>query len=185
MIVRHHIQLTSEAIALDGQLVSLQQSDEDLLRAVYHQKIGGYPKFYKMDLLSRLGFVASELILMAEGRDSLSVDGREDRAVILFGDTGSVNADQCFQNTISADNYFPSPSVFVYTLPNIVTGEIALRNHYYGETVFYLLPEKDISQMQAIVSEAFFDSVTTSALCGWLSAPDELSYDAELWLIDK
>ena len=42
-----------------------------------------------------------------------------------------------FQETIQhADSYYPSPALFVYTLPNIVTGEIAIRNKYYGETSF-------------------------------------------------
>ena len=96
------------------------------------------PKFYKMDPLCRLGFVASELLLQAEGdrRDT----PRDDRAIILFNRSSSIQADEAYQASIQdAEDYFPSPAAFVYTLPNIVTGEIAIRNHYQGETSFYIL----------------------------------------------
>ena len=32
-----------------------------------------------------------------------------------------------------------SPAVFVYTLPNIVIGEISIRNKWFGESAFFLM----------------------------------------------
>ena len=107
------------------------------MTAIYKQYIDDYPKFYKMDSLSRLGFVATELLLNAEGqRKDIPT---EDRAVILFNRSSSIMADKKYLVSIKdPEDYFPSPSVFVYTLPNIVTGEIAMRNLYHGETSFYI-----------------------------------------------
>src|SRR3712207_7060242 len=59
---------------------------------------------------------------------------------------------QAYEQTIChRAQFFPSPSVFVYTLPNIVTGEIAIRNHYHGETHFFVIPrsEEHTSELQS------------------------------------
>ena len=79
-----------------------------------------YPKFFKMDGLSKLGFLASEMIL---NDDENRFTPREDVAVICFNSSSSLDIDMQYQETIADnENYFPSPSLFVYTLPNIVTG---------------------------------------------------------------
>jgi 3-oxoacyl-[acyl-carrier-protein] synthase-1 len=70
--------------------------------------------------------------------------------------------------------------VFVYTLPNIVTGEIAIRNKYHGESSFILLPEKSQEAMEQAIERAFLDSETTSVLTGWVEAMSETEYEAEL-----
>ena len=92
-----------------------------------------------------------------------------------------MNADKRYEESIQdKDNYFPSPSLFVYTLPNIVTGEIAIRNHYMGETSFYVLPKRDQARMNEIIETAFWDPATTSILTGWLDDEDEEHFEVEL-----
>ena len=81
------------------------------------------------------------------------------------------------------ENYFPSPSVFVYTLPNIVTGEIAIRNHYHGETSFYILPSRNETQMQEVLETVFMDTQSKSVLTGWIDYEDEEHFEADLMLI--
>lgn len=146
---------------------------------LYRSKIGDYPKFYKMDDLSRLGFVAAELILKTDA----SYAG--DRAVILFNNSSSVQADKAYMETIKADNYFPSPSIFIYTLPNIVTGEIAIRHNYHCETSFYILDRRNDSLAESIISASFVDNATQSILWGWLDYRDDNSFEAELYITDK
>ena len=51
------------------------------LTGLYAEKVGNYPKFFKMDTLSKLGFLATELLLEGEADRFIS---REDRAVLLF-----------------------------------------------------------------------------------------------------
>jgi 3-oxoacyl-[acyl-carrier-protein] synthase-1 len=136
-----------------------------------------------MDGLSRLGFIAAELLLKAEG--AASSDRRSDRAVILFNHSSSIAADLKYQESINdTDNFFPSPSVFVYTLPNIVTGEIAIRHQYCGETSFYILPDKDEEQMKAIIHASFGDIETKSMLTGWVNYDDKTHFEAELNIIE-
>ena len=125
-----------------------------------------YPKFHKMDGLSKLGFLASEMIFKdAENRFIPS----ENIAVICFNRSSSLEVDTQYQATIrDNENYFPSPSLFVYTLPNIVTGEIAIRNNFLGETSFYICKEFDAKQIVRTVKNAFCDKATTSVLAAWI-----------------
>jgi len=52
------VRLTSTTCSVDGETLPLSATGEALLAAIYAEFIGGYPKFHKMDPLSRLGFVA-------------------------------------------------------------------------------------------------------------------------------
>ena len=80
---------------------------------------------------------------------------------------------------------FPSPALFVYTLPNIVTGEIAIRNKYAGETGAYVLEKRDGEQLWAIVREAFQDRCTESAVVAWIDCPSDTQWEAEAWLVTR
>ena len=125
-------------------LISLRLSPttEELVD-LYRSEVGDYPKFFKMDPLSRLGFMATELLKKQAPT--------ADYGVLLFNRSSSMADDLAFQATIQdRDNWFPSPALFVYTLPNIVTGEIAIRNHYQTETNFMVLdaPRPDIMAEQ-------------------------------------
>lgn len=96
-----------------------------------------YPKFYKMDNLSKLGFLAAEILL--KDSDILSKYKSEEIAVILSNESSSLNTDAKYQKTIDdRNNYFPSPSVFVYTLANIMTGEICIRHKIKGENTVFI-----------------------------------------------
>ena len=195
LIRSHHVQITTNGVMIDGNSLEVKNTTNDvsMLTAIYKQYIGAYPKYYKMDGLSRLGFIASELLLEAEHESLLRKLGSVapsqpqhpfDRAVILFNRSSSLDSDKKYLASIAnKDDYFPSPSIFVYTLPNIVTGEIAIRNGYHGETSFYVLAEKDDVQMQEILQTAFMDAQTQSALTGWLDYEDATHFEADLYIV--
>ena len=125
-----------------------------------------YPKFFKMDGLSKLGFLASEMIFRDDENRFVP---NESTAVICFNRSSSLDVDMQYQATISDnENYFPSPSLFVYTLPNIVTGEICIRNNFCGETSFYICKDFDAKQIVRTVKNAFCDKSTTAVLVAWI-----------------
>ncbi len=168
---------TDKAKLVKAHTVKLSSEDGMSLTDIYKQQIGDYPKFYKMDILARLAFVATEKTL------SNSPLKEEDKkpAIILFNHSSSVVADRQFFDTIrDAENYFPSPSVFVYTLPNITAGEVAIRHHLCGETSFYILPERDEALMQQILEATLAQTNATSAISGWVDAESETCYECEL-----
>ncbi len=149
------------------------------LGALYRERVGDYPKFFKMDTLSKLGFLLTEMLVADEPGRFIP---REDRAVLVFSRAGSFADDRKYADSM-AD--FPSPALFVYTLPNTVTGEISIRNKWEGETSAYVLEQKDEALMEAIVKEAFQDRVTTSALVAWIDCTADDRWIAEACLIEK
>ena len=155
--------------------VRLSSKDGKSLTDIYKQEIGNYPKFYKMDILTRLAFVAVELL-----KKSLPLT-EELEGVCLFNHSSSIVADRQFLETISDEkDFFPSPSVFIYTLPNITTGEIAIRHHLQGETSFYILPTKDEALMQQILEATLRETKAKSAISGWVDAESDTSFECEL-----
>lgn len=185
----HAIRITPEEVVLDHQKLwegnqnaneKLEEQEgaghHSLLTSLYKQMIGNYPKFYKMDGLCRLGFVASEILLNAEKGET-----DKERAIIFFNHSSSIASDRNYKESINdKDNYFPSPSIFVYTLPNIVTGEIAIRNHFHGETSFFILPNKDERMMEEILQASCRDAQSKSFLTGWIDYEDERHFEADL-----
>lgn len=141
-----------------------------------------YPKFYKMDVLSRLGFVASELLVRKVRKDTSAQALDDNTAVLLVGRSASVVADSRYDETIQPgeENFFPSPADFVYTLPNIVTGEIAIRHSLNGESWYIALPERDDAVIEQLVRSLFADGRTKNAIVGWIDCPDEEHLEAEL-----
>ena len=183
-MLKHYIVITPETVKLNGVEMSHAEQGNALLTELYRAHVGDYPKFFKMDTLCKLGFVASEMLLKDEGQERFMP--REDRAVVLFNRTASLQADTNYQSTIQdPENYFPSPAAFVYTLPNIVTGEIAIRNKYYGETSFIVMESCDAQIMARQLMNAFRDPMTRSILGGWLDCTDENHFEARLFLVEK
>ena len=166
---------TTDFKLLKTHTVRLSSKEGKSLTDIYKQEIGNYPKFYKMDILSRLAFVAAEL-LMKDVEET-----QEAPAIILFNHSSSIVSDRQYLATISdAEGCFPSPSVFTYTLPNITTGEIAIRHHFQGETSFYILPTKDEALMSQILKATLLGTGATSVISGWIDAESETSYECEL-----
>lgn len=180
-----YVSITPERIVVSGRTLELYGRGGELLTSAYRKHVAGWPKFFKMETLSRVAFIASELLPgmddMPEGQEF-----REDRAVILFGSTASYSADCAYQATVAdAANYYPSPAIFVYTLPNIACGEIAIRRHLRGETAFYVIDRPDARTMLAQASAAFQDSTTQSILLGWVDSRSADEFSAFVALVRR
>ena len=122
----------------DGALLfeSTQRTDVNLfLKEIYKYLELSYLKFFKMDHLSKLGFLASELLLREIPNEHF-----DHMDLFLACSSSSLDSDMEYQKTIrDKENYFPSPSVFVYTLPNIVIGEIAIRFGVHGNNSMFII----------------------------------------------
>ena len=80
-------------------------------------------RFLRMDLMCRLGFMAAELL--AVNFDELPDERRDRLGVCVESFTGSLDTDIRFAQT-------PRPSIFAYTLPSTVIGEICIRYRLKG-----------------------------------------------------
>ena len=179
MKTEHYIEITPASVVLDGQPVVVSETGDKMLVELYRRYAGDYPKFFKMDTLCRLGFVAAEILLKEQTTKS---DLHKPTAIILANRSASIKNDKDYLATISDGNYYPSPSLFVYTLPNIVTGEIAIRHHIQGETAFYILD--NLEQLELIVQSTITnDQSPITVLCGWLECPAPNEFYAKLQII--
>lgn len=160
----HRVHILPDGVTLDGKPLPIQSQGAGLLSEIYRRYVGDYPKYHKMDALSRLAFLATELLL---SRGDVPQDSK--RATILFNRTSSVVADRCHLGSIAKPGeFYPSPSVFLGTLPNIATGEIAIRHGYTGETSLYITDFRDEALMKKVVSSSFSQGGFRSLICGFV-----------------
>lgn len=144
--------------------------EQTFLSAVYSRLGIDYRKFFKMDALSKLGFLSAELLM--EGFDKETP--KEDTGIVLFNRSSSLEADAAYQQTIrDKTEYFPSPAVFVYTLPNIVTGEIAIRNKIHGETAFYVFSQLESRLISDIIRDTMLQAGMKYLIAGWTEAASD------------
>lgn len=134
----------SGRILLDDKEVFASDSAEfqDFIRSAFKTVCAPNMKFYKMDSLSKLGYVASEVLL-----DGIEY-GEEDCGLILSGVYGSLDTDIRHQQIIDTEtDDSASPAVFVYTLPNVVEGEISIRHHIKGENTWFWSDDRTLSDV--------------------------------------
>lgn len=177
----HRVHILPDGVTLDGRPLPVQSQGAGLLSEIYRKYVGDYPKYHKMDALSRLAFLATELLL---SRGDVPQDSG--RATILFNRTSSVVADRCHLGSIAKPGeFYPSPSVFLGTLPNIATGEIAIRHGYTGETSLYITDFRDEALMKKVVSSSFSPGGFRSLICGFVDCDRGDSFEADLKILVK
>jgi 3-oxoacyl-[acyl-carrier-protein] synthase-1 len=174
-------EIKSIELPLKG-LLSVNEIDEKLSQ-FYHDSGMQYPKFFKMDRLCKAGILGAELLLKDYDYDHENV--KADWGIILMNSASSLDNDRRFQETIATDNYYPSPSVFVYTLANIVTGEIAIRHKIGGESSFYVVPALDQAIMDEMLQLAYTaNPELTHIICGWVNI-DRQNCEVKMLLTQK
>lgn len=98
-------------------------------------------KFFKMDNLSKLGSTGAMFLL--KNFDELESIPIEKRGVFMANYSSSLDSDIRHSEVVqSQGDTFASPAIFVYTLPNIVLGEICIRNKFQGENTFFIIPQE-------------------------------------------
>ena len=124
-----------------------------------------YAKFYKMDDFCKLGFVAFEY-LRKEIPDFETGD-KSRWALVFSTSASSLDTDlKHLQSIADPDRYFPAPAVFVYTLPNILLGEIAIKNKIQGETLCFVNENPDINRLKTYLQLLFNSTGTERAIFG-------------------
>ncbi len=174
MLITRHCSVSPPFIKLNGSVAFDQASPEpaEFLKSAYRSLHIQYPKFFKMDPLCKLAFLTAEILL--KGMDLLSRYSSEETGLIILNSSSSLETDEKHQESISdRGNYFPSPSVFVYTLANIMTGEIAIRHKIKGENAVFISEKPDIPLMFQVVSELFSMNRVGCCITGWVEAYHE------------
>jgi hypothetical protein len=158
---------------------SREASLNDFLVSAYRYFDLQYAKFFKMDTLSRLGWLANEVLL----RDSFDIEKYRPEAVgiVLSNANSSLDTDVKYFETTKS---IASPAQFVYTLPNIVIGEISIKHRFKGENAFFITEQFDAAFMEQYVSSLLDDNILQCCICGWVDVLNE-DHNATLFLIEK
>ena len=149
------------------------------LLSVYQHFGLNYPKFHKMDNLSKLGWLAAE-ILLAGSFDKNNYQP-EETGILLANANSSLDDDFKYWDSVKE---MASPSLFVYTLPNIVIGEICIRNNFKGEHSFFIQHEFDSDFITRQVNYLLDKNILQACICGWVDVLGE-DYKAVLYLAEK
>jgi hypothetical protein len=172
-------------VMCDGTLLYKNDSAEldSMLAQSYEGLKLNYPKYFKMDSLSKLAFLASE-ILLTQHEWMKDLD-KESVSICMQTCHGSLDTDIKYQQTIAnMEEYFPSPSIFVYTLPNVAMGEICIRNGFKGENLCLISPRFDIEMVVSQLEDWFDFGKTKICLLGWVDISGK-KYSAEMTLLGK
>ena len=136
-----------------------------------------HSKFFKMDNLSKLAFIASDVLLKDESEKNM--------ALIFSNNASSLDTDRKHQASIAdTENFYPNPALFVYTLPNICLGEISIKHQLHSENSFFVFEDFNADVLSNYANSLLADEKTEKALCGWVNF-DEGKYDAFLYVVAK
>ena len=179
MVVHRNIQIKDAALQIDGSVdFSHPERNFNLFaKQVYKHYQIDYSKFFKMSQLCKLGFLASEILL--KGINLSDVEA-EMVSLILANSSSSLHNDKEYQRTIETT---PSPSSFVYTLPNILIGEICIRHGIKGEGTFFIQDRFEKDFIFDYASSLFKARKTTMSIVGWVDIDMDGSYIADLYLL--
>jgi len=160
----------------DQTLLSLdtQMPAAEFLITAYRSLGLNYPKFFKMDNLCKLAFLTAEILL--QETPIVTKERNEKVGLVLFNSSSSLDNDEKFQASL-AD--FPSPSLFVYTLPNVMIGELCIRHKIYGENMLFIAENIDLKQVIKQVEIIASETDMQSFICGYVDFYNE-HYEAVL-----
>jgi len=174
--------IISKSAVIKNGLKVFENQDTDLGRflvSIYQHFKLNYSKYYKMDNLSKLGWLAAEILL----KDSFDKEKYlpEDMGIVLANANSSLDDDIKYFETTKD---IASPSLFVYTLPNIVIGEICIRNNFKGDHAFFVQDTFDADFMMQQVDYLLDKNILQACICGWVDVLEQ-DYKAVLFLVEK
>jgi hypothetical protein len=183
--ITKYCQISNKRFSLNGSIVfenNEAANFSEFIRCAYKFAGMAYPKFYKMDNPCKLAVVAAELLLKETG--IIEKYGKDQVGVVLQNSSSTIDTDHDFQLTIDdRANYFPSPAVFVYTLPNIMIGEICIRHKIFGENALFIEPGFNAEALSRHIDLLFEEKRVRSVIAGWVEQNKE-DYDAFLYLAE-
>jgi hypothetical protein len=180
--ISSYCSIRNNQVKLNGETLLVKETQipfNEFIKAVYDLNASPYLKFFKMDDLCKLAFITSEFLL--KNRE-LSKQYSAENVSLLFANTSSsLDTDVHYYNTVKD---FASPSLFVYTLPNIMLGEISIRNKFKGENAFFVFEHFQADFLCNYATQLLKENKTKAVVIGWVELLKE-NYEAFLCLIEE
>lgn len=122
-------------------------------------------RFYKMSDLAKGLYVAVEELVRRAPLDERVEPSR--RAIIMSNRSSSLAADLAHQQLVdqhAAEG--TSPALFVYTLPNVAMGEVAIRHRIKGDNTFFIEPQQ-CERSEWYARHLIATNRADEVICGW------------------
>jgi len=160
----HSCKITAQGVWINGKnIYRISEDSEDWKKELYKKLQLSYPKFFKMDDLSKMSILTFEFLKKELVLDSFN----DDEIALLLGNKNS----SLYTDNLFSDSYLnkkqASPSLFVYTLPNITIGELAIKNKFYGENIFLIAANFEQMPYLELVNNKL-QNYSKACLCGWV-----------------
>jgi hypothetical protein len=176
LYIHHYIQWNGDTVTRNGTLLyrADERDPQEIAINIYKQTGINYPKFFKMDLLSRVAFLASEMIIPKEIQED-----KDHIAAVISTTSGCLDVDKKFDESRQT---LASPALFVYTLPNIMLGEICIRNGFKGEQMCTIAEDANAEWFDFYVGDLLQNRGTEACLCGYVEATEHKLSATLLWI---
>ena len=179
--INKYCHIKNNKVIIDGNIVFDDNEATDLksfTKTSYRNLKPGYNKFFKMDDISKLAFIASEFLINYDEKVVLE----EGTAIVLSNSHSTLITDEKHQAGIEDyNNFFPSPSIFVYTLPNIMIGELSIRHKLKGENAFFIVENFNAELIINHIKTLFLTNKSKYFIGGWVNHTEN-NYEAFLYL---
>jgi len=173
-----HSYINKNGAFLNGKkIVTCKKDSENYLKELYIALDLNYSKFFKMDNLSKMVMLGSNLM-----KDEFEVLKDGSALQLIFANTSSSQLTDVLFKKGYVEMKSASPSLFVYTLPNILIGELSIYFKWQGENVFFIQKEFDTQFFIDQVNLAF-DRGNSYCLCGWVEAKINSEEECYLFLL--
>jgi hypothetical protein len=176
LYIQQYLQWKNREIWLNSQSF-LQSAEEDALLIstdIYRQSGIVYPKFFKMDVLSKVAFLGASFALPKD------IDADKNAIATVFStESGCLDVDKKFNESRAT---LASPALFVYTLPNIMLGEVCIATGFKGEQMCFITPEPDADLMAFYVEDLIKNRGSQAVLCGHAEATQQGISAAFVWV---
>lgn len=174
------VHINNDSVKKDGGVLfqdsyATVQNAQDLYRLQGHN----YMKFFKMDLLCKWAWLGAETLLVDNGTHVYDGIDKSKVAVVLMTGHGCIDVDKKYLASMSD---IPSPALFVYTLPNIMLGEICIRHGFKGEQLCLVSEHFDAEELHFWVSDLLEKRGMEACLCGWADAYDNNKDISFFWI---
>ncbi|MDC3388620.1 3-oxoacyl-ACP synthase [Flavobacteriaceae bacterium] len=175
-------EIANHTIQVNGNTVYNGESSlklNDFLFEAYKELAIKYPKFHKMDSVSKLGILTASLLFKQEetAHEALTT------GIIIASNSGCFVTDENYIKAIQEDPENSYPALFTYTLPSIVMGEISIKENIQGENLYLLSDSFDRPFLQQMAAIMMQQKGMKKCLIGWIEVTDNTNYKSYLELI--
>jgi hypothetical protein len=182
-VINHWVHINTQAIIKDGSPLLLFNApvNSNAPEEVYRALEFNYHKFFKMDLLCKWAWIGAEMLLKTSAGYTCDAVDKNKIGVVLMTSHGCLEVDKKYHDSIAT---IPSPALFVYTLPNIMLGEICIRHGIKGEQACLLNDSLDAEELSFCVNDLLLNRGMDACICGWVDATNN-NHDVNLYWVVK